>query len=73
MNEEDVFPKTNVPSCVGEWWRWNKGGYWEVMPVYLDSSKGTLYRNWSYDYPVKDDGLWGGPVVKPSWTPKEKP
>lgn len=70
-----VLAKRLVPDDIGLWWRWNPIIVdWETEPVFRSQGgEGGLYWNWTEYYPVKVDGLWGGRVNVPTWTPKEKP
>jgi hypothetical protein len=58
---------STVPDRPGWWWRYGSDG-WFMTSVTILPSGGILW----IDYPPKDDGLWGGPVMEPGWIPDRK-
>jgi hypothetical protein len=53
-----------VPNRPGFWWRYDLA--WQVVEVSVIHGS-VIYGNGQLR--VKDDGLWGGPVIPPDWTP----
>lgn len=70
--EHAIKPARLVPDEGGVWWRYGRGLLWEAVLVQVGTD-GKLFWDWTPHKPVLDDGLWGGPVVRPTWIPKEKP